>query len=161
MKLPPANSMCRKINGSCMYVSAVIVFLVMQNGGCDGQAKESCELKDGDCPAKCPKNEGSHSSIPLIEINRLCKDGHCKGSFKENADTADAVIRSHSGSNGTDIISFDDTLLGLHTSVLYTCCHTVWQQLRMRGKTVLVNRQHCRRISNATCTASFRGLSIT
>ena len=88
----------------------------------------SCEMRDGDCPNPCPKGQGSLDLTPSIRINSMCAEGLCQGNFSSAAATADGVIRAHAAPGGSDIIRFDDVKPGLHTSVLYTCCHTVVQQ---------------------------------
>ena len=40
--------------------------------------------------------------------------------------------QSFGASDGSNIYDFDDTVFGLHTSILYTCCHTAEEVRRLR-----------------------------
>jgi hypothetical protein len=97
----------------------------------------TCELLDGDCPKPCPRGtEGSLSATPTIQISQQCRHaGLCRphgGAFQQVATSSDGIIRAHSTHNGSDVVSCDDTHSGLHTSLLYTCCHTAGELLQLR-----------------------------
>eukprot|EP01047_Picozoa_sp_COSAG01_P075265 COSAG01_NODE_12846_length_1676_cov_1.496512_1_plen_366_part_00 len=97
----------------------------------------TCELLDGDCPKPCPRGtEGSLSATPTIQISQQCRHaGLCRphgGAFQQVATWSDGTIRAHSTHNGSDVVSCDDTHSGLHTSLLYTCCHTAGELLQLR-----------------------------
>jgi hypothetical protein len=96
-----------------------------------------CELRDGDCPTPCPSGQGTHAATPTLNISGLCEvHGQlCRPSaesFSVAADAADEIIREHAKSSA-DIVIFDNTHRGLHTSVLYTCCHTSKEVKKLRG----------------------------
>ena len=98
----------------------------------------TCEQRDGDCPSPCPAGQGSLGATLLVQISSLCgaAGGLCKpaaSAFARAATIADAIIAAHSSSNGSDIVSYDSPASGLHTSVLYTCCHTAAELLKLRG----------------------------
>ena len=97
-----------------------------------------CEHRDGDCPSPCPAGDGPFGATPTLRISAMCDDGLCTPgtdgrAFAGNARAADAIIAAHANANASDIVRFDNASTGLHTSVLYTCCHTLAQLATMRS----------------------------
>ena len=103
-----------------------------------------CEFRDGDCPSPCPTGDGVFGATPTLRISAMCAAGLCSPGtagreFGGNARAADAIIAAHA--NATDFVRFDNTTNGLHTSVLYMCCHTLAQQ-RAIGRALAALRWH-------------------
>jgi hypothetical protein len=120
-------------------VAVFSLFIACAQSFRSGPPTSLCELKDGDC-GDCPAGEGKVNLTPLVHINDACAHGLCQvgaknRSFTQAADAADDVIKlvDNSSSGGkSNIIRFDSTTTGLHTSVLYVCC----QRILDAGKTV-------------------------
>ena len=111
-----------------------LILLLMFSGADSISAprRATCEQLDGDCPSPCPAEWGRHQATPTLNISELCHgetaDGRklCRPSaaaFVSAASAADAIVVGLAR-NRSEIVRFDSPHHGLHTSLLYTCCHT-------------------------------------
>ena len=81
--------------------------------------------------------------------------------FSRVADAADDIITDHAASL-SQIIRFDDPSSGLHTSILYTCCHTALNILRIRRAIQsLVWRSFELNYTDVGCNVDMHGKNVT